>query len=161
MRCTKFKNSIERYADNALSAQKQSACEEHLRTCSKCSSAYADFKTVKSSLVRIPIPPTPGNLTADIMRYVLNSIADVENRKVSILTQWWNDAGIPVRLAFSVVSLIFFAAGVFMGKDLWSAPGSEAYPEYTELDAFSETQKGSLEYGYFQLINKPIQEDGK
>jgi hypothetical protein len=48
-----------------------------------------------------------------------------------------------------------------MGKDLWSAPDSEAYPKYSELDAFSEAQKGSLEYGYFQLINTPIQEDGK
>jgi|WetSurMetagenome_2_1015567.scaffolds.fasta_scaffold159079_1 anti-sigma factor RsiW len=161
MRCKNFKDSIERYADKALSAQKQSAWEEHLRTCSKCSSAYADFNTMKSSLAGIPIPPAPGNLTADIMRSVRNSKANAKKRDEGVLIQWWKEAAVPVRLAFSVVSLIFIAAGVFMGKDLWSAPGSEAYPEYTELDAFSETQKGSLEYGYFQLINTPIKGDIK
>lgn len=161
MRCKNFKYCIERYSDKALSAQKQSACEEHLRTCSTCGFAYADFNTVKFLFAGNPIPPAPGNLTADIMRCVRNAKANVKNRDEGVLIQWWKEAAIPVRLAFSVVSLIIIATGVFMGKDLWNAPGSEAYPEYSELDAFSEAQKGSLEYGYFQLINTPIQEDGK
>lgn len=155
MRCKIFKDSIERYTDKALSARKQSACEEHLKTCSKCSSAYADFNTVKSTLAGIPTPPAPGNLTADIMRSIRNSTVNVKNRDKGFLIQWWNESAVPVRLAFYVVSLIIITAGVFMGKDLWSAPGSEAYPEYTELDAFSETQRGSLEHGYFQLIHTP------
>jgi hypothetical protein len=161
MRCKKFKISIERYSDKALSARKQSACEEHLRTCSKCSSAYADFNTVKSSLAGIPIPPAPGNLAANIMRNVRNSKANGKNRDQGVLIQWWKETAVPVRLAFSVVSLLFITAGVFMGKDLWNAPDSMVISEYAELDAFSETQKGSLEYGYFQLIHTPIQGDEK
>ena len=161
MRCKKFKNFVERYSDKALPAQAQTVCEKHLKTCSKCSSAYADFFTIKSLFVESPLPPVPGNLTADIMRSIRNSTAGVEKRNEKIFTQWWHEAAIPVRLVFSVVTLIFIAAGVFMGKDLWSAPPSEAYPEYTELDAFSENQKGSLEYGYFQLINTPVKGDVK
>jgi anti-sigma factor RsiW len=161
MRCKNFKNYFERYNDKTLSAQKQSACEEHLRTCSKCSSAYADINTMKPFFAGNHLPPAPDNLTADIMRIVRKSKANGKKRNEGVLIQWWKEAAVPVRLAFSVVSLIFIAAGVFMGMDLWSAPGSEAYPEYTELDVFSESQKGSLEYGYFQLIHIPIQGDEK
>jgi anti-sigma factor RsiW len=161
MRCKIFKDSIEQYADKALSAQKQSACEEHLRTCSKCRSAYADFNTMNSFFAGNPLPPAPGNLTADIMRSIRNSTVNVKNRDERVLIPWWKETAVPVRLAFSVVSLLFIAAGVFMGKELWSAPGSEVYSEYSELDAFSETQKGSLEYGYFQLILAPIKGDEK
>jgi anti-sigma factor RsiW len=161
MRCKNFINSIERYSDKELSEQKQSACEEHLKTCFKCRCTYADFNTVKSLFIEIPLPPAPGNLTTAIMRSIRNAAADMKKRNEKTLMQWWKEAAIPIRLAFSVVSLIFIAAGVFMGKDLWSAPGSKPYPEYTELDTFSETQKGSLEYGYFQLINTPIKGDGK
>jgi anti-sigma factor RsiW len=161
MQCNNFKDYMERYADKALSTQKQSAGEEHLKTCSQCSSAYADFNTMKSLFIGTPLPPAPGDLTSDIMRMIRNAAADTKKQTEGILMQWWKEAAIPARLAFAVTLFIIAAAGVFMGKDLWSAPGPKAYPEYTELDAFSETQKGSLEYGYFQLITAPITRDDK
>jgi hypothetical protein len=161
MRCENFKNYTERYSDKTLPARIQSAWEEHLRSCACCQCTYAASNTMKFLFVETPMPSAPGNLTADIMRSVRNSTAGMKDRKESVCTQWWNEAGIPVRLAFSVASLIFITAGVFMGKDLWSAPVSKENPEYTELDTFSETQKGSLEYGYFQLINTPIKGDEK
>jgi hypothetical protein len=161
MQCKNFIRYLERYADKALSAQKQSACEEHLKTCAVCQCTLTDGDTVKSLYRQLPQPQIPANLTAEIMRSVRNSQFSAKRRQDRILTQWWNEAAISVRVAFSVVSLIFIFAGIFMGKDLWSAPGSKAYPEFTELDTFSETQKGSLEYGYFQLITTPIKGDEK
>jgi hypothetical protein len=161
MRCNNFKDYLERYSDKTLSTRKLYVMEEHLKSCVKCRCTHTDSNTIKSIFMELPQPPVPAELTAEIMRSVRNSLSSAKNRDEGVLIQWWKEAAVPVRLAFSVVSLIFIAAGVFMGKDLWSAPGSEAYPEYTELDAFSETQKGSLEYGYFQLINTPIKGDIK
>jgi anti-sigma factor RsiW len=161
MRCKKNDIYMERYSDKALSAQKQRALEAHFKTCSKCRETYADCSKMKSLFSEIPPPPAPDNLTADIMRGIRNLAADKKKRNEKTFMQWWKEAAIPVRLVFSVVSLIFIIAGVFMGKDLWSAPNPKVYSEYTELDAFSESQKGSLEYGYLQLINIPITGDKK
>jgi predicted anti-sigma-YlaC factor YlaD len=161
MRCNNFKDYLERYTDKTLSTRKLSAMEEHLKSCVKCRCTLTDSNYTKSLFMELPQPLVPAELTAGIMRSVRNSLSGAEKCNERILTQWWNEARIPVRLAFSVVSLIFIAAGVFMGKDLWSAPVSKAYPEYTELDTFSDSQKGSLEDVYFQLITTPIKGDEK
>ncbi len=155
MRCKNFKDFIERYSNKALSTRKQAAWEDHLKTCFKCRSAYADFNTMKSLFVENPILPAPGNLTADIMRRIRNSAADTKERNERTLRQWWKEATIPVRMAVTVALFIIIAASFFVSRDLWNTPGSKVYPQYTEFDAFSESQKGSLEAVYFELIQIP------
>jgi anti-sigma factor RsiW len=157
MRCKKFKERMERYSDTVLSARKKSACEEHLATCLNCRQAYVDFNEMKSLLTATPLPPAPADLTADIMRSVRNLKALANNRTENILIQWWKESAVPVRLAFSVVLFIIVSAGVFAGKDLWSASASKGYSEYTEFDTYSKSQQGSLENVYFQLIQAPTQ----
>ncbi len=152
---------MERYSDKALLPKKQRIMDAHLKTCLECRKSLADYTTAKSLFSAAPPPPAPDHLTADIMRKIRGAAADAKNRNEGIIVQWWKETAIPVRLAFSVVCLIFIVAGIFMGKDLWNTPDSKAYPEYTELDVFSETQKGSLEYGYFQLITIPTMRDEK
>jgi anti-sigma factor RsiW len=160
MRCKKFKSSMERFRDKILSAQRQSACEKHLATCSQCSLDFADIDKMKSLFIETSIPSAPDSLTADIMRIVRNS-AYAKNRGGNLLTQWWKEAAIPARLALSVVLFFIIGAGIFAGKDLWNASNSQAFAYFIELDAFSESQKGSLEEVYLQMIQAPKQGDQK
>ena len=159
MRCKNFKDHLERYSDKALPAKVKKAWEKHLEMCFKCRHIYADFNAMKPLLTGTVIPPAPGNLTANIMRNIRNSQAVAENQNKNNLLQWWKDAAVPIRLTFAIMIFIIVAAGVFTGKDLWNIPDSKGYPQYTELDAFSESQQGSLEDGYFQLIRTSTQED--
>jgi anti-sigma factor RsiW len=162
MQCKKFKTCMERYGDKALSAPRQSACEEHLKTCILCRQAFAEMEKMKSFFIEAAVPSAPDNLTANIMRRVRNSMASMKSQSENILAQWWKEAAIPVRLAVSATLFVVIAASYFASKDLWSlsTQSSQVYSEYSELDAFSESQKGSLETVYFELIKTPTPSQG-
>jgi hypothetical protein len=71
--------------------------------------------------------------------------------------QWWAIAATPARAALSLAVLLFMVAGIFMTKDLIKKPDSLTYMNFSELEAFSATQKGSLEESYFQMTILPSQ----
>jgi len=71
--------------------------------------------------------------------------------------QWWKEAAIPVRLVMSAILFLIFTASFFASRELWSQSASMDYAEYTEFDAFSQSQKGSMEDAYFQLTHIPLQ----
>ena len=148
---------MERYGDKVLSARRQSACEEHLKTCVQCRRTFAEKDKLKSIFMEAAVPSAPDNLTADIMRRVRHSMADVKSQNENILVQWWKEAAIPVQLAVSATLFVIIAASFFASMDLWSSSAKRVYPQYTEFDAFSESQKGSLEAAYFQLLQTSSQ----
>lgn len=154
MRCNKFHDYMERFGDKVFPAQLQSACEEHLKSCGNCQNAFVDIRKMKS-LFTGPLIPPPTDLTANIMRNVRNSMVAVNDQGEKTLIQWWKEAAIPVRMAATIAFLLIIAGSLFVSNDLLQKPGSKNYAGYTEFDAFSETQKGSLEAAYWQLIQLP------
>jgi len=156
MRCKNFKNCLERYSENALPRRKQARCSAHLEKCLKCRSLLVEIDELKSLFTEIPIPPEPGNLTDTIMRSIRNSTNDARNRDKRILMEWWKNASIPVQIACIALLFIIATAGVFAGRDLWGTPAPKTYAGFTELDTFTESQKGSLEDIYLRLIETPV-----
>jgi predicted anti-sigma-YlaC factor YlaD len=160
MKCNQLKNHMERYRDNALLTKEKTECEEHLAACADCRQAFADFKEMKLFFTGVSLPPVPADLTAAIMRNVRNSRTFEIKRDGNILIQWWKESVAPVRLAFSALLIIFAVGGFFVGKDLWNTSPAGDAPLYAELETFSESQQGSLENSYFQLI-QPFMQRGK
>jgi anti-sigma factor RsiW len=152
MQCNKFMTCIERYHDKVLSGKKQSACDEHLKACPRCSRAVAEMVKMKFLFTQTSVPVAPADLTADIMKSVRQSATGVKNRNGALFTQWWKEAAFSARLALALTLFIIIAASFLASRDLWTGPASRGYPEYSEFDSFSEIQKGSLETAYFQLL---------
>jgi anti-sigma factor RsiW len=159
MKCREINNQIERYIDKSLSVSLHARVEEHLKTCPDCASAYDKAVTMQLLFQDDILPEVPGNLAANVIEMVNKLESDRKKYAgyFSDFKQWWAIAATPARAALSAAVLLFMVAGIFMTKDLIKKPDSLTYMNFSELEAFSATQKGSLEESYFQMTILPSQ----
>jgi predicted anti-sigma-YlaC factor YlaD len=159
MKCREIKNHIERYIDKSLSASISPMVENHLKMCPDCTSAYDKAVNMQLLFQDDILSEVPDNLAANVIATVIN--LEFERKKhagyFSEFMRWWAIAATPARTALSAAVLLFVVAGIFMTKDLIKRPDSLTYMNFSELEAFSATQKGSLEETYFQMTILPSQ----
>jgi anti-sigma factor RsiW len=159
MKCREIKNHIERYIEKSLSVSLNTTVESHLKTCPDCSSAYDKAVNMRLLFQDDILPEAPNNLAANVIAMINKMEFDRKKQPgyFSDFKQWWAIAATPARAVLSVAVLLFMVAGIFMTKDLIKKPDSLTYMNFSELEAFSATQKGSLEETYFQMTLLPSQ----
>ena len=156
MRCKKVRENLERFLDGASSSRRTVEIEEHLATCSSCSTAYAEIEAMKSLLRESTLPPMPEDITKNIMAVARNSFFPGQSDETGgISFLWWKESAIPARMAFAGILVMVLTAGVFMGKELSVKSNPLTVVEFPELDAFSAAQEGSLSYVYLNMTMPP------
>jgi hypothetical protein len=163
MHCKKIKFCIERYIDKTLGEPLSAIVGDHLKTCSNCASAYDKAVKMRVLVNDDILPEIPANFTANVVAIVHRLEYDRKNRAgyLNDFRRFWAIASTPARTALGTAFLLFMIGGVFMTKDLIIKPDTLTYMNFTELDAFSASQKGSIEETYFQMTTGPLQGGGK
>jgi hypothetical protein len=159
MPCKEIRICIERYIDKSLNEALNAKVETHLKTCPDCASAYDRAVNMRLLFQNDILPEVPKYLGANVIAKVkyLESDRKKQSGYFNDFKQWWAIAATPARAALGTAFLLFVVAGIFMTKDLIKRPDSLNYMNFSELEAFSATQKGSLEETYLQMTSLPLQ----